>query len=124
ETFELANCFHQRMNDALAESGAHIDRFYICPHLPKDRCRCHKPRPGLFLQALNECGVPAEQTLAIGDRRADVVAARRAGMAHRLLQKSWAAGLGPFRHLVCRRLIAHPTDALAILAPTDIAGTA
>jgi phosphoglycolate/pyridoxal phosphate phosphatase family enzyme len=41
-----------------------------------------KPQPGMFAAAAAEAGVPAERALVVGDNPdADVVAARRAGMA-------------------------------------------
>jgi len=120
ETLGLAARFHERLNATLARSGAHIDRFYVCPHLPADHCLCHKPRPGLFLQALDDFGIPAAETLAMGDSVCDVVGARRANITRSLLLKSWGGCLKPFRRLWRAPLIAHPQEALDWLESSPV----
>ena len=88
--FDLAAVtrFHQTMADQLAEFGAWVDQFYVCPFHPEaaearwrhpdhpDR----KPNPGLLLRAMGEHPVDRERSILIGDRASDLEAARRAGV--------------------------------------------
>jgi D-glycero-D-manno-heptose 1,7-bisphosphate phosphatase len=80
--------FHEAMQARLAEAGARIDAFYICPFHPegsvtafrrehKDR----KPAPGMILRALAEWPIERERSLMIGDRSRDIAAADAAGIA-------------------------------------------
>src|SRR3984885_6514915 len=62
-------------------AGAHISAVYCCPHAPEQLCECRKPAPGLIRAAIREAGIPAVQTLLVGDDVRDVQAARAAGVA-------------------------------------------
>jgi mannose-1-phosphate guanylyltransferase/phosphomannomutase len=74
----------------LAEHGSYIDDLYHCPHHPergwpgeipelKIDCDCRKPKPGMLLRAAAEHNLDLKQSWFIGDRYADVAAARAAG---------------------------------------------
>jgi mannose-1-phosphate guanylyltransferase/phosphomannomutase len=74
----------------LAEHGSYIDDLYHCPHHPergwpgeipelKIDCDCRKPKPGMLLRAAGEHNLDLKQSWFIGDRYADVAAARAAG---------------------------------------------
>ncbi|WP_233847654.1 D-glycero-beta-D-manno-heptose 1,7-bisphosphate 7-phosphatase [Paraburkholderia sp. HD33-4] len=72
--------------------GARIDRVYYCPHHPefglgeyRQACACRKPQPGMFLQARADLDLDMEGSLMIGDKPSDLLAAARAGVAHRFL---------------------------------------
>ena len=67
-------------------AGARIDAVFFCPHAPGAHCDCRKPAPGLILSALQESGIPAAQTLLVGDDVRDVEAARAAGIAAALVR--------------------------------------
>ena len=42
-------------NKMLNELNLNIDTpIFICPHTIKDDCKCRKPKPGLFLEAIND----------------------------------------------------------------------
>ncbi|HOC39612.1 MAG TPA: HAD family hydrolase, partial [Thermodesulfobacteriota bacterium] len=52
---------HTILQQKLAQEGAHIDRFYYCPHHPdygeepyRQNCECRKPHTGMFLQAARD----------------------------------------------------------------------
>jgi D-glycero-D-manno-heptose 1,7-bisphosphate phosphatase len=62
-------------------AGANISGVYFCPHAPEAHCDCRKPAPGLILAAVLDSGIPAAQTLLVGDDVRDVEAARAAGVA-------------------------------------------
>lgn len=71
----------------LAITGALIDAVYYCPHHPTDGrapyvvdCTCRKPMPGMLLRALNDAGVAPAQSLMIGDKQSDMMAAQAAGV--------------------------------------------
>ncbi len=73
--------------DALLGPGARPDAHYHCPHAPVDdtavppeACSCRKPRPGLFLRAIEELSLDPSRSVAFGDRARDSAAARAAGV--------------------------------------------
>jgi D-glycero-D-manno-heptose 1,7-bisphosphate phosphatase len=68
------------MRSQAEAAGAHIDAVYFCPHAPGAECDCRKPAPGLIRSAVQASGIPAAQTLAVGDDVRDVEAARAAGV--------------------------------------------
>ena len=59
---------------------AGVEAIFACPHAPDDGCACRKPAPGLLHQAIAWAGVPASETVFIGDAQRDVDAARAAGV--------------------------------------------
>jgi histidinol-phosphate phosphatase family protein len=52
----------------------------LCPHVLEVACECRKPAPGMLLEILAECDVPATQALFVGDTEGDREAAARAGV--------------------------------------------
>ncbi|MFQ6757331.1 MAG: D-glycero-beta-D-manno-heptose 1,7-bisphosphate 7-phosphatase [Deltaproteobacteria bacterium] len=73
---------HAKMNRVLAETGAHVDGIYICPHHPEAKeerfrlaCDCRKPKPGLFLQAAADLDLDLGRSYVVGDRWSDLKAA-------------------------------------------------
>lgn len=86
--FSLADVetLHRFLMERLAEIGAHIDGFYICPHHPtagegskRQRCTCRKGEPGLLIKAAREHGIDLSRSYMIGDKPADVEAGEKAG---------------------------------------------
>jgi len=79
---------HQRAHQLLvaalrAASARSVDEgaVRLCPHPLEVVCACRKPAPGLLLQIMHHCGVPAAATLFVGNERCDELAAERAGVA-------------------------------------------
>jgi len=71
---------HVQLNKRLAQSGAHIDGFYFCPH-DKRECNCRKPLPGLFEQAqVDFPEITPATSLIIGDSLSDIEFGRALGM--------------------------------------------
>jgi len=69
-----------RFEDTLAEQGARVDAFYVCPH-DRLECNCRKPLPGMFLQAQREFPeISASSSVMFGDSVADIEFGRRLGM--------------------------------------------
>jgi D-glycero-D-manno-heptose 1,7-bisphosphate phosphatase len=85
---------HGRMLSEAAAAGGRIDALFTCPHAPGAGCDCRKPAPGLIKAAVEASGVPAAQTLVVGDDDRDLDAARGAGVAAALVLtgKGRAAG--------------------------------
>jgi D-glycero-D-manno-heptose 1,7-bisphosphate phosphatase len=74
------NAIHEGLQRVLEAEGAHVDRFYFCPH-DRGECACRKPLIGLFEQARAEFPeIEAETSVMIGDSLSDVEFGRRAGM--------------------------------------------
>ena len=71
---------HARVNRILAGDGAHIDRFYYCPHVPESHCLCRKPGTMLFERAHEELGVRFPGSAIVGDRVLDIEAGQTLGL--------------------------------------------
>jgi D-glycero-D-manno-heptose 1,7-bisphosphate phosphatase len=85
---EQMHGFHAEMRRQLAIDGAHIDAIYFCPFhedAAEDRYRQadhpdRKPNPGMLLKGLTEHGIAPNRALMIGDKEADMAAAKGAGV--------------------------------------------
>jgi D-glycero-D-manno-heptose 1,7-bisphosphate phosphatase len=64
-----------------------LDTFY-CPHLPKARCQCRKPKPGMLLQAQKKHDIDMKKSWLIGDKEDDIIAAKNSGIDNTILVKS------------------------------------
>jgi D-glycero-D-manno-heptose 1,7-bisphosphate phosphatase len=75
--------FEAWISGQLAETGAHLDATYHCPHHPDygSDCDCRKPRPGMVLAALRDFDVDPHRAVLIGDKPSDMQAAEAAGVA-------------------------------------------
>ena len=74
----------QRVQAELARQlGAEgrLDGVYHCPERPEDATARRKPGPGMLLEAAADLGLDLRRSFLVGDRRADVEAGRRAGLA-------------------------------------------
>lgn len=65
---------------------------YFCPHHPINakppyqiECGCRKPAPGMLLQAIEKYQIDPAQSLMLGDKKADMQAAKAAGIARKVL---------------------------------------
>ena len=83
---------HNWINLQLNKIGAHIDKFYFCPHHPTAgsaiftrSCSCRKPEPGMILSALAEWDIDKKTSFLVGDRQTDLEAATRAGITGHLV---------------------------------------
>jgi D-glycero-D-manno-heptose 1,7-bisphosphate phosphatase len=72
--------------------GIQLNGFYYCPHHTEGSnptyakpCYCHKPMPGLLLEAAMEMDIDLESSWMIGDILHDCEAGNRAGCATILL---------------------------------------
>ena len=79
-TVNDVNAIHAELQRTLAESSAHIDAFYFCPH-DKNVCDCRKPGPGLYQQALADFpDITPDSSLMVGDSFSDIQFGHRLGM--------------------------------------------
>jgi D-glycero-D-manno-heptose 1,7-bisphosphate phosphatase len=89
----------ERLNEwMITQFKAHsipISHIYFCPHHPDSklpefnkRCDCRKPKAGLFIQAAMDYNLDLAQSIAIGDKERDMVAAEIAGVGTRILFSS------------------------------------
>lgn len=76
---EALNSIHEKMQRMLAEAGGEIDAIFFCPHGPRQRCQCRKPKPGLINEIVARYRVDAADVPVVGDKRSDLDAARAAG---------------------------------------------
>lgn len=86
-TEEDVDRLHRYINKRLAESGAHIDAFYYCPHHPENgigkyqiACDCRKPKIGMFLQAEKLFDIDKGNSWMIGDKLIDIEAGKNYGV--------------------------------------------
>ena len=71
---------HNRFQSLLTSKGAHIDRFYFCPH-DNVGCDCRKPRPGMFEQARRDFPtLHAKTSVMMGDSLSDIEFGHLLGM--------------------------------------------
>jgi D-glycero-D-manno-heptose 1,7-bisphosphate phosphatase len=93
---------HSQFQGKLAERGARIDAFYICPH-DHGACNCRKPLPGLFEQATAQFpDLAPGSSVMIGDSVVDMEFGKRLGMRTILIEAGSevrAPGMGNARAL-------------------------
>ncbi len=91
-TLADVEAIHATFQQQLAQAGAHIDAFFICPH-DRGQCRCRKPLPGLFEQAVAQFPdiFPATSVM-IGDSLSDIEFGRNLGMKTILIQNRESIG--------------------------------
>jgi D-glycero-D-manno-heptose 1,7-bisphosphate phosphatase len=71
----------RRLDELLASSGAHVDGYYFCPHLPEvsGDCECRKPGTLLYHQAAQRFDIDLRRSWWVGDRARDVLPAAKFG---------------------------------------------
>jgi len=94
---------HKRLSDEIAQSGAHLDAIYYCPHHPsvgeppyRQDCNCRKPKTGMLQRAVVELGIDLSCSFVVGDRYGDIELAHNAG-AHSIFLLS-GYGLGEYEY--------------------------
>jgi D-glycero-D-manno-heptose 1,7-bisphosphate phosphatase len=64
-----------------------LDIFH-CPHGPRSKCDCRKPKPGMFDEAKNKYKINMNKSWMIGDSERDIGAANSAGITKTILVRS------------------------------------
>ncbi len=70
------------------ENNINITKVYFCPSHPCTNCPRRKPNPGMILEAKVEFDLDLTQSILIGDKSSDILAAERAGIKHSILIES------------------------------------
>jgi len=77
------------------ENSVLLEGVYYCPHHPteavgqyKISCECRKPNPGMLLLAAKEHHINLGESILVGDRVQDLMAAERAGIGTKVLVRS------------------------------------
>jgi D-glycero-D-manno-heptose 1,7-bisphosphate phosphatase len=84
---------HDRFESLLAQSGAHLDAIYYCPHHPDftGLCDCRKPSPGLLQSAARDLDIDIGRSWMIGDSERDLGAAAAFGIPAALVASNQQA---------------------------------
>jgi histidinol-phosphate phosphatase family protein len=77
-----------------------FDDAFICPHSPSKKCHCHKPNPGLLLEASKKHHLDLKNTAFIGDvGSTDMLAADSVGATKILVLTGWGkSSYTEYRH--------------------------
>jgi D-glycero-D-manno-heptose 1,7-bisphosphate phosphatase len=70
------------------KNGVSILDVFYCPHLPDSNCTCRKPKPGMLLEAQNKHNINMQNSWLIGDKEADIIAARNSNITNTILVRS------------------------------------
>lgn len=86
-TEEQMQTLHDWMSSELEQRGARIDRIYYCPFHEEGTIARYtkdsydrKPKPGMLIRAMTDFPVIKERSFLIGDKQADLDAAKAAGV--------------------------------------------
>jgi histidinol-phosphate phosphatase family protein len=85
-SFAQLEAVHERMRADAARNGASFAAVLFCPHEPEAGCACRKPQPGLIQAAIAGSGIPAAESIVVGDDLRDLEAAARAGVSAALVR--------------------------------------
>lgn len=77
-----------------------FDDSFICPHASNDDCPCHKPKPGMLLEAAQKYSLDLTKCIVVGDvGSTDMLAAHSVGAIKVLVRTGWGEGtLTHYRH--------------------------
>jgi D-glycero-D-manno-heptose 1,7-bisphosphate phosphatase len=70
---------HQKMCNAVEQSGGTLDGVFYCPHGPDEGCNCRKPQTGMLEAISREFNMPLQGVPLVGDSLKDIQAARQMG---------------------------------------------
>ena len=66
-----------------------LDDILVCPHDEIDRCPCHKPKPGLLVEAAFKWHLNLDRSYVVSEKWQDAEAARTIGCTSLLLNSPW-----------------------------------
>ncbi|MBI4655446.1 MAG: HAD family hydrolase [Elusimicrobia bacterium] len=107
-TLKKAILVNLKILDYLEKKGVKIDGIYMCPHGPRDGCRCRKPEPGLVKEALKNHNLDIKSSYLVGDKTTDMILARKFNLKSILL----LTGHGSHEIKAAKNLAAHVADTL------------
>lgn len=84
-----------RVRNLFKQNYSEIDDFFYCPHLKdgtvtrySEDCFCRKPKPGMFYMAKEKYKIDFNNSVMIGDKFSDLIAAHQAGINKLFLYSS------------------------------------
>jgi D,D-heptose 1,7-bisphosphate phosphatase len=77
-TEEDVEALHKFIASKSIGAGFEITGFYYCPHL--EGCACRKPGTEMIERAVIEHDLDISQSFMIGDKEADIIAGKKAGL--------------------------------------------
>ncbi|NES83119.1 MAG: HAD family hydrolase [Moorea sp. SIO2B7] len=87
---------HAKLRQDVEATGGTIADFYYCPHHHQGcvpgysyACKCRKPLPGMFLQAIREHNLQPSRCWVVGDRLRDLEPGLELGMKGFLVQTGY-----------------------------------
>ncbi|CAK2996008.1 D-glycero-beta-D-manno-heptose-1,7-bisphosphate 7-phosphatase [Vibrio crassostreae] len=85
----------QWMDWNFVDNGVELDGIYYCPHHAehgigdyKQDCECRKPKPGMFISARDFLKIDMANSVMIGDKAQDMMAAEAAGVGTKVLVRT------------------------------------
>lgn len=85
----------QWMDWNFVDNGVEFDGIYYCPHHPehgigkyKEDCDCRKPKPGMFISARDFLKIDMANSVMVGDKAEDLMAAQAAGVGRKILVRT------------------------------------
>lgn len=88
----------QWMDWNFVDNHVEFDGIYYCPHHPeygidtyKQDCDCRKPKPGMFLSAQDDLDIDMANSVMVGDKAEDLMAAEAAGVGTKILVRTGKA---------------------------------
>ena len=78
-SMEMLNKITRHMVEIIRQHGGNIESIQYCPHRPDEKCRCRKPRSGLFHNLERVYNVNLPRTWFVGDKLTDIQAAQAVG---------------------------------------------
>jgi D-glycero-D-manno-heptose 1,7-bisphosphate phosphatase len=114
-TEEDVEILHRHIASELERADAHVDAWLYCPHHPSGRgsyalpCDCRKPLPGMLKSAARRYDIDLQNSIMIGDKRADIEAGLAAGCRTILVRTGYGAKEEPYvssNTTVCDDLLA------------------
>jgi histidinol-phosphate phosphatase family protein len=77
-----------------------LDDAFICPHSPQDGCHCHKPNPGMLIEAAQKYNLDLTKCVVIGDVGIDMLAAHSVGATKILVLTGWGkSSCNEYKHI-------------------------
>lgn len=100
-SFEGMRSINAKLETLLGESGAYVDKHYLCPHHPdsgfvgeveslKINCKCRKPETGMIESAITDLSLDRSNSWLVGDATSDILAGNKAGLKTILLRTGFA----------------------------------
>jgi len=66
-----------------------LDDILVCPHDETDHCPCHKPKPGLLVEAAFKWHLDLARSFVVSEKWQDAEAARMVGCTSLLVDSPW-----------------------------------